>query len=195
MKSSDFLLVPAASLVEPHVSGGVKQKGFVLIASLLIMVVLTILALSMFRSFGLQELMAGNMREKSRAIDAAQAAINYAEFWLAKGNASTGSTCSASATVNQPVVCSNAPPGSYLTTLPWAFGVNYTPGGMQTNSNGGANNYYTNPRYYIQYLGTYPNGLMYRITALGYGGNSNAVAVLQSMYQVPSGSGTSLTGP
>ena len=40
------------------------------------------MALSMFRSFGIQEKIAGNMREKQRAVAAAVSAEVYAENWL-----------------------------------------------------------------------------------------------------------------
>jgi len=38
--------------------------GVALISSLLLLLIITILALSMFRSFGTQERIAGNLREK-----------------------------------------------------------------------------------------------------------------------------------
>jgi type IV pilus assembly protein PilX len=40
------------------------QGGMVLITALLLLIVVTILAVGMFRSFGLDEKIAGNMREK-----------------------------------------------------------------------------------------------------------------------------------
>ena len=40
----------------------------------------------MFRSFGLDEKIAGNMREKHRALTAAETAEQYAEWWLSNGN-------------------------------------------------------------------------------------------------------------
>ncbi|MGB6309570.1 MAG: PilX N-terminal domain-containing pilus assembly protein, partial [Steroidobacteraceae bacterium] len=51
-------------------------------SSLLLLLVVTIIALSMFRSFGIQEKIAGNMREKQRALQAATSAQQYAETWL-----------------------------------------------------------------------------------------------------------------
>ena len=54
----------------------------VLVSSLLLLIVVTIIALSMFRSFGIQEKIAGNMREKQRALQAAVSAEVYAEVWL-----------------------------------------------------------------------------------------------------------------
>ncbi len=67
-----------------------RSTGFVLIASLLLLIVMTLLALTMFHSFGIQELIAGNVREKQRALQSAEAAEQYAEMWLTyPGNALT----------------------------------------------------------------------------------------------------------
>ena len=41
----------------------------------------------MFRSFGMQEKIAGNMREKQRALQAAVSAEQYAEWWLSNTGA------------------------------------------------------------------------------------------------------------
>ena len=59
-------------------TGGVHQRGFALIASLLILVILTLLGVS------LQERMAGNLRTKTRALNAANAALAAAEQNLLK---------------------------------------------------------------------------------------------------------------
>ena len=50
--------------------------------------------------------------------------------------------------------------------------------------------YYTNPQFSIAYLGVDPNkagSYLYQVTALGFGGNPNATAVVQSVYSVGSG--------
>ncbi|MEJ2480479.1 MAG: pilus assembly protein [Acidihalobacter sp.] len=60
-------------------AGGRRQRGFALIASLLILVILTLLGVSMFSGVGLQERMAGNLRTKTRALNAANAALSAAE--------------------------------------------------------------------------------------------------------------------
>ena len=63
-----------------------NQRGVALVTSLLLLLIITILALSMFRSFGTQERIAGNLREKERALHAADSAQQYAEWWLLQGN-------------------------------------------------------------------------------------------------------------
>src|SRR5207237_2847533 len=76
---------------------GSGQRGMVLISSLLLLLIITILGVGMFRSFSVQEKVAGNVREKQRALQAAEIAQQYAEWWLAQGNNSATS----------PVVCNS----------------------------------------------------------------------------------------
>jgi type IV pilus assembly protein PilX len=176
-----------------------KETGYVLIVSMILLVVLTILAVSMFRSFGLQEIMAGNLREKTRAVDAAQSAINYAEWWLAQGtNATTGVACAALTTAPVVSVCNTPVPANATTATPWAVGVNYNPNPayMAVAAGGGVGTYFRAPQFYIQYVGLAAGGTgaLYRITAIGWGGNSAAVAVLQSTYIISTGV-KPLTGP
>ena len=188
------------------------QRGIVLVSSLLLLLVVTIVALSMFRSFGIQEKIAGNMREKQRALQAAVTAQQFAEVWLS-GNA--GSTPSAPCTTlmngnnpNQGQICSNQlsnlsifPNG--VTAVPWMFnntpvGVTFTPPGMSIGSTTTTANTFLNPSYvsaptfYISDLGASPNGStpgeIYQIDAVGYGANSNTVAVVESTYVVSTSS-------
>ena len=158
-----------------------RKCGFILISSLLMLLMLSILTISMSKSFGLQELIAGNQREKIRALESANSALNYAEWWLNQGNASTGTNCTTTTTT--PVVCSNAL--ATPTTLPWVAGVSYTPPNMSISTTGGVGSYYAIPMFYIQYLGNSPNTgkYMYQITARGYGGDSGSVAVIQSIFE------------
>lgn len=161
-----------------------EMGGFVLIASLLILVVLTIIAVAMFRSFGLQELMAGNLREKTRALEAANSALSYAEWWLNQNNAGTGSNCSgAPSPAGAARVCTNqlSNPGSLSN---WTAGSTYALPSATVSNSGGVGTYYASPKFYIQYLGpdATKNSTIYLITAMGYGGNANAVAVVQSTY-------------
>jgi len=55
------------------------ERGMALITGLLMLLVVTIIGLSMFRSYGMQEKIAGNTREKDRALNAAISAQQFAE--------------------------------------------------------------------------------------------------------------------
>ena len=173
---------------------GVKsgQRGIALITSLLILVIMTLFALSMFRSFGLTEKIAGNTREKQRSLQAAESALQYGEWWLTQGNGTTGTTCSTVYNANVPgnvQTCSNALVNPI--TLPWAARGDYLPPTMTVAAGGGLAasgdiNYVSQPSLYITYLGLDPSGksLLYQVTAAGYGGSANGASVLQSTYAI-----------
>jgi type IV pilus assembly protein PilX len=186
------------------------QRGVVLITSMLLLLVVTIMALAMFRSFGIQERIAGNMREKQRALQAAVSAETYAEQWLIN-NAGTSPPVACNSLLNANLlegqICSNQLPSSLLpvgttvTTVPWAVtgtanaGVTYTPPNMLVGAASVTNtsaSYVTAPTFYISDLGQSadPNvpGEVYLVDAAGYGGNSNTVAVVESTYAVYSSS-------
>jgi len=56
-----------------------SEQGFVLVTSLVFLVVITLLAVSAINSSTIQERMASNQREKSRAVQAADAALRQGE--------------------------------------------------------------------------------------------------------------------
>jgi len=180
------------------------QRGMVMITSLLLLVVVTIIALSMFRSFGIQEKIAGNMREKQRALQAAVSAQQYAENWLSGNASAVPVTCSnlLNANTGQGQICSNklsvAVPD--ITSPPWKIGgvdigVKYLPPGMSVSTSTSVSQaslanptYFDIPRFYISYLGPSadPNipGEIYQVDAIAYGGSSSTAAVVESTYAV-----------
>ena len=64
-----------------------RHKGMALITGLLLLLVVTIIAVSMFRGYGVEEQIAGNTREKQRSLNGAISAEQYAEWWLTSGQA------------------------------------------------------------------------------------------------------------
>jgi type IV pilus assembly protein PilX len=192
-----------------------RQRGMVLIASLLLLLVVTLLALAMFRSMGINSKIAGNVREKQRAVHAAASAEQYAEYWLSTGSnsATVASVCSALANANLATtliqICSGIPYGPSNTTLntslnfnpvavPWTIGgaqigYSYTPVGMNVGAapsgQSAANYYASSPAFYISLLGPSDDGTgtVFQIDAVGYGGTADTVAVIESTYEVQSG--------
>jgi type IV pilus assembly protein PilX len=180
----------------------IRQRGMALISAMLLLVVMTILGIAMFRTFGTQEKIAGNTREKQRAIHTADSAEAYAEWWLtAQGgiNATAGSSCNtvivAGPSTTQ--VCSNqlstAVPGGDVSVVPWTnagteVGIDYTPPGLVTTHTG--DSYYRVPRVYISYMSGFYNSTTgvqsssYLIDSAGWGGMPNAVSVVESSYIV-----------
>jgi type IV pilus assembly protein PilX len=190
--------------------GPPKQSGVVLVLSMLLLVVITLLALSMFRSVGMQELIAGSLREKDRALQSATSAQQYGEWWLTSGNNINNIfTCTGgllNANIGDGHVCTNALnsitsvsglPG--FTTVPWKtssgaeIGIAYTPPTMSATgatTGAGLNVFWQPPRFYITLLGGAPageQGNIYQIDAWGYGGDPNTVAVVESTYLVSTG--------
>jgi type IV pilus assembly protein PilX len=194
-----------------------RQRGLVLISSLLLLLVITILALAMFRSMGLGEKISGNVREKTRALHAAVVAEQYAEWWLSTpGNAQTiavvcNSSANADLSATQVLICQNPINPTPVTlvanpqTLPWtdgngnSLGYTYYPNSTTSpatqmkfntaDSTGSfANSYQAPPAFYIQYLGLAADGggNVYKIDAMGYGGNYLSVAVVESTYEISS---------
>ena len=187
-----------------------SQRGVALVTSLILLVIITILALSMFRSFGTQERIAGNMREKERAVHAATSAQQYAEWWLTQGvNGSPGSAIScvvglipASATAGE--ICNETPQQQLglalmtgtLSATGWNIGMTYTPPGMNFGNASVAINdaagdksapYFAAPGYWITDLGAAfdtPGAEAYQIDAYAFGSAQSTVAVVESYYEV-----------
>ena len=182
------------------------QRGVVLVSSLLLLLVVTIMALSIFRSFGMQEKIAGNMREKQHALQAAASTQQYAEWWLANqssapravsaGIASAADVpCSTllDANAGQGQICLNSllSAAGLASVASWPtagtnVGVAYTPTGM--NYTGSDTNvtvldiYYGRPRFYIADVGPLATGRgeVYQVDAYSYGLSSTALAVVES---------------
>lgn len=200
-----------------------RQQGMALVSSMLLLLIITILVVTMFRSFTTQEKIAGNVREKERALHAAESAEQYAEWYLTFGNnlAAAEVVCGAPLlNANQGgglvPICSNtlglpaegaaqANLGIDVTQVPWTVGgvgggpvgVTFLPGpvgaspGMTIGAGGTSNNplYFAAPTFYIADVGVAADGQgeAYQIDAVGWGGSANAVAVVESTYEVAKG--------
>lgn len=62
---------------------GNRQRGAVLIISLMLLIVLTLIGLASMQNTSLEERMAGNMRSENVAFQAAESALRDGEEWLA----------------------------------------------------------------------------------------------------------------
>lgn len=187
-----------------------RQRGIVLITSLLLLIVVTLIALSSFRSMGVQERIAGNTREKQRALQAAVSTQQYAEWWLAnKSNAPIAVSATSAASIDitcnsmriagttasgtTPQICLNslAQSGQTTGTLPWTVGVKYIPSGMTIKPTGASNFctsgecYYDFPVFYIADAGPYGRmGELYQVDAYSYGTTPSTIAIVESTVAV-----------
>jgi type IV pilus assembly protein PilX len=170
------------------------QKGMALVTGMLLLVVVTILAMSMFRGYGTQQKIAGNVREKNRAVSAAVSAQQYAEYWLSSATPPAAVDCSGMNTSPVPQVCLNSPD---FTVVPWTLSAQ--PVGIKFNTFNktakvdplpSQGSYFSAPMFYITDLGQSAAGPgeIYQIDATGWGGTPDTVAVVESTFLLaPSG--------
>lgn len=166
----------------PHLSSFAKQRGAVLVVSLMILFMLTMISLSSMQTTTLEEKMTGNMRDRNIAFQAAEAALRVAESELSA------------------VVLPNFNGSSYLyqpendlwKSVDWAN--NATETKVIPNSIAGV---IQDPRFYLEELPTSitaGDSLVagfsppsetgnYRATSKGFGGSSTAEVVLQTTYR------------
>ena len=201
--------------MSPRRAQACSVRGMALVSSMLLLLIITILALSMFRSFGTLEKIAGNMREKDRALHAAVSVQQYAEWWLTQPAGSVAAsapvTCAAGAPLNanagQGQICTNATSFQSLgidptqldptQPFPWPVSyVQYSPPGMGTPTQVGTNANVANdpayawtPGFYIVDLSVAADaaGEAYQVTAFSSGGTTGTVAVVESTYEVQQG--------
>jgi type IV pilus assembly protein PilX len=183
------------------------QRGVILVSALLLLVVMTMLALLMFRTNGVQQLIAGNLRETQRAMQSAEDAEEYAELWLSTVGALTERVpCTTAGVVaygpsSSPSVCTatvaSIDDAANVITVPWTIGgseVGFTffPGSTASSSGDltlstttpSQNSYYEPPRFYITQLTQTSNQALYQIDAWSYGATTNTTAVVESTYIV-----------
>jgi type IV pilus assembly protein PilX len=171
-----------------------RQHGFVLIVALVLLLVLTLLGLAAAQSTSLQERMAGNARNQDLAFQAAEAGLRAGEGCLATAvcsnfTANTGGTYAFNAS-SIPALPLWKQPGFWAT----AGNVMTYPAVVATNVPAVA----AQPAFVIeqmppmavpggnigqqQYAGGAPTIQLFRVTALGTGGDSNSQIMLQSMW-------------
>ncbi len=179
-----------------------NQKGFILIVSLVFLVIMTLLALAMFSGFTQDETISSNQREKSRANDAAQSALNNAESWMNSSSSvaailtanTSGVACTGTYTLATMQVC-NQPLSAASAVLPLQWPstatVSAVPQSLVFAAGGIANSYAEQPQVYVAYLqnnNTNPPSALIQVTASAQGGNSTATSIVQAVYQVTAAS-------
>jgi len=183
-----------------------RQRGAVLIISLLILLVMTVLGVASMGTTTLQERMANNNRQQQVAFQAAEAALRTAEAFLA-ANISNITTLKNNFNSGAPVTGLYAPraPVTGVATypLPASFDI-YNDADWLVNGNAvkvaTVTSVTQKPRYIIEYVGRVgPPPLDYsgkkpdvrqygfRITAMGWGEGAtpNTHYMVQSTYRIP----------
>jgi type IV pilus assembly protein PilX len=174
-----------------------REKGTVLIVSLIILLLLTLVGTTGTQVTGLEEKMASNMRDRNLAFQAAESALQFAEASLCPSSANcpdaalsftdagTGGYYSLASTIPTNTALMT---DAFWTTNPV---VAYDASALGNNIHDRGD-----PQYVIQQLNNscavveatcQPLNIRYnfRITARATGGTTSAVVLLQSNYQVP----------
>lgn len=169
------------------------QRGVVLVAVLLLLVITMLMAVASIRSAGLEERMAGHSRDRQVAFQAAEAALRDGEQMIA-GN-TTGPFLPLRPSRFTPTcttgLCSSAPGAplwssfsdtDWMGTKAWAYGTASgvaAPVGLAQA-----------PRYVVEYQGTVqpiepgkPCVAVFLITARARGGSAATDVILQSLYR------------
>ena len=144
---------------------GQRERGAVLVVGLIILLVMTLLSVQAMRSNVAQERMAGNMRERNLAFQAAEAALRVGE--------STRPFPAAGVALADPV---NWAAGEETGTL-----VDFDDG-LATDPL-----FHVGPPQYVRVGISIPPEyrLIYPVAARGEGGQAGSVVVLQSGYEPP----------
>ncbi len=186
------MILPAQALPCPP-RPPARSRGAALVVGLLILLVITIIGLSSMRSTLLEERMAGNLRDRARAFEAAEAALRAAEASLL--NSSPRPVASAGG----PVWPADGPDPDTTNATPWWFepsvdgswwSSNATPASLSASAP-------AVPAYVIEELqfvpdggalnigqGTQPGRWFYRITARATGADAATEVLLQTTYAV-----------
>jgi type IV pilus assembly protein PilX len=172
------------------------QSGVVMVVSLIILLLLTIIGINGMQSTLLEEKMAGNMRNRSLAFQAAEAALREAEVRISPDANKFPATEELKALINAGVLSGSATETctsglcSYNpnnTTHLWeSTSFDWLSKGTAYNS-GSLSKVAQAPRYVIEMIAPAPPGdttVTFRITAIAWGGDTNTVVKLQTVNKV-----------
>ena len=162
-----------------------RQRGAVLIVSLFILLLMTLIGVTSMSTTSLEEKMAGNMRDKNIALQAAESALDDADLWLMTQNTQPFATTSCG-TPPCDVWDHNVLPDPVDQPQSWWQNTAREYGTRGSNEISDVNK---DPFYVIEKqaeewdspeIGTHSSRIFYRVTARGTGGTDDAQAVLQT---------------
>ncbi|MEQ1544209.1 PilX N-terminal domain-containing pilus assembly protein [Methyloglobulus sp.] len=176
-----------------------SQSGVVLVVSLIMLLLLTLIGLSGMQSTGLEEKMAGNMRDRNVAFQAAEAGLRDAQFYLNSGAAPFNPLRLSSGGPFQNVIAPLCANGLCPTETPavWeAFTDNdWRTSGLRYGANTPATalvDVAFPPRYIIEYMGPCVMNTsnvnrcfaVFRLTVRAWGQNATTVVQLQTLHRI-----------
>lgn len=169
-----------------------RQQGVTLLVGLIMVLLITIVGMSAIRSSGLQEQMAGNLRDRNVAFQAAEAALREGESFVAGGqvNVPIGENAGFLESLDRP--------GQLFWTTPAENGgFDWDDGALTANYSKDVKHTKERPKYVVEQVsfieaGVYGGAtdftslqdmepeIMYRVTSRAVGASENTVVILQS---------------
>ena len=168
-----------------------SQSGMVLVISLIMLLLLTLIGVTAMQTTTLEEKMAGNLRDKSLAFQAAESALRAAENSLNPPAVLPTFTAAGTGGFyldNNPTTPNPIPTASAILTDSF-----WTSNPVARSTVAGLGNGIAAPVYIIQKLAATwcippcsgPLPSPYKITVRATGGSSNTVVIVQSIYLPP----------
>ena len=157
-----------------------QQSGAVLIISLIMLLLLTLIGASSMQTTSLEEKMAGNLRDRNLAFQAAESALRAGEAFLTQATLPSFTSAGTDGLYNETAITpqQNDDWSTFNT-------ITYTTATLTNTA--------SPPLYVIQRLsnigsssldaGNYNENELYRVTARGVGSTSNTAVVLQTIYK------------
>jgi type IV pilus assembly protein PilX len=189
-------------MIHRNPSFGHRQRGAVLVVSLLLLLVMTVLALGASQATRMQERMAGNSRDRDLAFQSVEGGVRAGERRILKptnpgsGTALIGcmtAKMASSCDIYDPKLLGGTPyttqafeSKSWWDTNTWDYAAAKTMSGQGLVS--------ADPHYYIEDveevpdsltippIGPQPGRVYYRVTAHGVGGTDSAQVMLQTTF-------------
>ncbi len=164
-----------------------KQQGVILIISLVMLLLLTLIAVSGMQTTTLEEKIAGNKRNRNLAFQAAESALREAEQFI-QGADTAFNPLKLSNGPFQGADCSNGLCPTISSPIWAAADFNWSVKGRSYTGALQAIN--QQPRYVIELLEQKVNvdsnkmTALFRITAMAWGSDPNVVVQLQSLYNL-----------
>ena len=171
-----------------------RQQGAVMIVTLLILLLLTMIGINAMQTNTQEEKMAGNMRNRNLAFEAAEAVLRESEQEFIENLVNTGNFTGNNGLYSE----DNALPSDLFDHTTWTDA-------QSRSSNGTISGVFEQPRYMVQKVkkvnpqgqagadlrihnygdnSTSEVATIFRITARGVGGSSKSQVILQSHYGI-----------
>jgi type IV pilus assembly protein PilX len=178
----DINNLPIINAYKPAFGKPGAQQGVVLIVGLIMLLLLTLIGTTGMQMTSLEEKMAGNMRDRNLAFQAAESALAAGEYYLQNVSPFPSTFCSKS---NGRYDHTNAPCSTIADPI-WE-NINWDTESVAYT--GTLSSLSANPHYIIEDMGcasptTCPGPHSYRITAQATGGSIDTMVILQEIFQL-----------